>query len=362
MVPLSLIFLLELVEEKKEIPASVTELYDRFSDLALGRHDKEKGIEILFEYIIKKRFLASLAYNVLLLKERIELSREEFEDFIRTYATEFDWDDDYIRYFSKEIERTGILHIAETVMFKHRSFLDYFCAFYIHDQHDKIPSVQDFIIKISFDDNWGDSAFFSIGLRREFPESMIDKFFDFPKDDIAGRFTKLGVGRLLQAGWHSKAVTKKRCLTTGLSFLPKLREDLKEVKSPDGVKPPAFFIDLLLLGLAETGYASIFLFKDLNDILKKSLDNPSKDNLFSTLFILFALRDLLTVSEKNQLTDKYMKLIDSQASIEEQARALPFLSIIKKDDKPFLKKLRARADAIAKNHPAIMKQIAGSPT
>ena len=52
LVPLSLMLLIELIEEHKEIPASVTELYDRFFDLILGRWDKEKGIEVLFEYHI----------------------------------------------------------------------------------------------------------------------------------------------------------------------------------------------------------------------------------------------------------------------------------------------------------------------
>jgi len=62
MVPLSLMLLIDLVEQNKEIPASVTELYDRFYDLMLGRWDREKGIEVLFEYFVKKSFLAELAF------------------------------------------------------------------------------------------------------------------------------------------------------------------------------------------------------------------------------------------------------------------------------------------------------------
>ena len=60
LVPLSLMLLVELVEEHREVPASVTELYDRFFDMALGREDREKGIEVLFDYHIKKKFLAEL--------------------------------------------------------------------------------------------------------------------------------------------------------------------------------------------------------------------------------------------------------------------------------------------------------------
>ena len=57
LVPLSLLLLVELVEERNEVPASITELYDRFFDMALGREDREKGIEVLFDYLMKKKFL-----------------------------------------------------------------------------------------------------------------------------------------------------------------------------------------------------------------------------------------------------------------------------------------------------------------
>lgn len=54
--PLTLLFLVELVEINKEVPASITELYDRFLDIALGRFDFEKGIKVLFDYYRKKIF------------------------------------------------------------------------------------------------------------------------------------------------------------------------------------------------------------------------------------------------------------------------------------------------------------------
>ena len=60
MVPLSLILLFELVEEKREIPASVNELYDRFTDIAFGRWDKDKGIEVTFELSTEEALLGRL--------------------------------------------------------------------------------------------------------------------------------------------------------------------------------------------------------------------------------------------------------------------------------------------------------------
>jgi predicted NACHT family NTPase len=60
MVPLSLILLLELVEQKREVPASVNELYDSFSEIAHGRWEKDKGIEMLFEVSSEEALLGRL--------------------------------------------------------------------------------------------------------------------------------------------------------------------------------------------------------------------------------------------------------------------------------------------------------------
>jgi hypothetical protein len=60
MVPLSLILLLELVDQKREVPASVNELYDSFSEIAHGRWEKDKGIEMLFEVSSEEALLGRL--------------------------------------------------------------------------------------------------------------------------------------------------------------------------------------------------------------------------------------------------------------------------------------------------------------
>lgn len=60
MVPLSLILLFELVEEKREIPESVNELYDRFAAIACDRWDTDKGIEVTFELSTEEALLGRL--------------------------------------------------------------------------------------------------------------------------------------------------------------------------------------------------------------------------------------------------------------------------------------------------------------
>ncbi len=102
MVPLSLILLIDIVEEHKEVPASVTELYDRYNDSVLGREDKSKGIEVLFEYLIKKRFLSSLAFNEFIQKGAVEITKMAFNDFVNQYAKEYRMDEEELQRFISE--------------------------------------------------------------------------------------------------------------------------------------------------------------------------------------------------------------------------------------------------------------------
>ncbi|MBI4284019.1 MAG: hypothetical protein HY663_06075, partial [Chloroflexi bacterium] len=93
--PLSLVFMVELVESNKEIPASLVELYDRFTDIALGSEDRlKKDIDVLFDYQIKRKFLQELAYEKLFKYKNDRINRREFDGFLNEYAQRFGWTPD----------------------------------------------------------------------------------------------------------------------------------------------------------------------------------------------------------------------------------------------------------------------------
>ena len=101
--------------------------------MALGREDQKKGIEVLFKYLSKKRFLGELAYREFRDKNRLEMPHEDFEQFLNSYAEQYGWSPENIEGFIREIDRAGILNLEENVNFKHRSLLDYFAAFHLHE-------------------------------------------------------------------------------------------------------------------------------------------------------------------------------------------------------------------------------------
>jgi len=295
LIPLSLMLIVELVEQNKEIPASVTEIYDRFHDIALGRWDQEKGIEVLFEYYIKKFFLASLAYHEFLSKGRLEIEREEFEKAYEHYAKQYTWDTEKLEGFIKEIERAGILDIKTTVTFRHRSFLDYFAAVYIFQRQDEFENLNDFLVKIYFDDNWEETVFFYVGLKREINRLLLEKILTFESETLSSYVDKFLCGKLLQAGWHSTTDLKSFGIEQASTFAPIIRDKFlnfiekterkgqKLLSFPEiapekrGTKIPKIFADIFVLMFSELSFKSMVLFNEVKSLFDTLLNESSKN-------------------------------------------------------------------------------------
>jgi len=359
MIPLSLILLIELVEDKKEIPASVTELYDRFYDLMLGRWDREKGIEVLFEYFVKKSFLAELAFKEFLEKERLEIPQKEFEEFFNNYASRYGWDKEKLKDFIKEIERAGILDIGKTVVFRHRSFLDYFAAVYIFNKQAEFENLNNFITQIYFKDIWGDVAFFYIGLKREISDIIIEKIFAVEEEDLFTYISKFLAGRLLQAGWNSPTKTKYTGIEKASSFAPAIREKFLKVIEKSEVKIPRIFADFLIMSLSDLAFGSVFLSKEAKSLFNDLSSQLSKDSLYMMLSLFWAIQRLLTPDEIQKMINNFLEALSKahNLSVEEQARSLLFLIIIEQKDKTIVKTIKKKLDKLKRRYPETFGEL-----
>jgi|WetSurMetagenome_2_1015567.scaffolds.fasta_scaffold00036_53 hypothetical protein len=359
MIPLSLILLIDLVEERREIPASVTELYDRFLDAVLGRWDKDKGIEVLFEYLVKKKFLAALAYDEFLKKNRLEIPVKEFESYLEEYTTRYGCD---ISYFVKEIERSGVIHIGAEVMYSHRSFLDYFAAFYIFEKRADFSDLNDYIVDLYFSDLFSDGAFYYIGLMREINDVLLNKIFDYDKDGIIADMEKFLCGRLLQAGWHTETKIKSDAIEKAVFYAPKIYLKYLEIKDKKGNKMPRIFGDFLLAGLADYSFGSSFLFDEVKNIFDKLSADSSRENLYVMLILFWAMHRRLEASEIavviNVLLDGMAKA-DLLLNAEDKARFFLLLSIIddKDNNKEIKKVIDRKLNKLKKRFPDIFRGL-----
>lgn len=364
MTPLSLFLLLTIVEARKEVPASITELYDQFNDIILGRYDIEKGIMVIFEYLIKKRFLAELAFKEFVEKKRLEMPEEEFNSFLNNYAHLYGWNEELLKKFAWEIGRAGILDFKKAISFTHGSFIDFFGAYYIWDNREdrnKFKDLDDFIARIYFEDSWKDVAFFYIGLQRKIDVSMLNKIFEFPKENFETHARKFMTGRLLQAGWHSTADTKYQGIQKAMAYATILRKEFSK-KLDENEKPvPRIIPDFIVMILSDLSFGSRTLLQKGEDFFNVLAKQPSYENAYIMLSLLWAFQRVQNQNNIQNSITSILEVIDKipEQNLEERATILSFLFLIEQTDKSIERALKRKIIRIVEKNPEVIKQILG---
>ena len=355
LVPLSLLLLVELVEEHNEVPASVTELYDRFFDMALGRGDREKGIEVLFDYLIKKRFLGELAYCEFRHKNRLVIPCEDFEQFLNSYADQYGLSAENLKGFVREIDRAGILNQGDYVNFRHRSFLDYFAAFYLHESRGDLKKLNDLIVDTYFDDIWSEVSFFYIGLRREISHELLEGIFSYESDGLTGYLDKLLSGRLLQAGWHSPVEQFVYGIEEAIRYAPQVRKSFQEILTSSDSNVPVIMSDFLVLCFADLSFNSGFLERHIRKILKQLRTCQSQDNIYMSVVLLGAIRRFL---QRDEVKENINTILDGIMAFpaNEQARIFLMMLLIE-EDKEIMKPIRRQLSKLKKRSPEVVRAL-----
>ena len=333
--PLSLMLLIELVEEVRnheEIPASVTELYDRFFDMALGSEDRKKGIQVLFEYHIKKKFLGELAYQEFWEKNRLEIPKVDFQIFLDSYSEKYPLISGDLNGFVEELERAGVLNLREEIIFKHRSFLDYFAAYHIHEIRGDIADLNDLVVNTYFDDIWGEVAFFYIGLRREITQDLLEKIYSYSGDNPTIDLHKLLGGRLMQAGWHSTAEQYAFCIEEAINHVPRVHKHFHDFITSSDSNVPGILSDFITFSLTNVSFNSAFLANHVKDVLKKLVNSESKDDVYKAVALFWSVRRFLDPEDVEKNMDKILEKSISLQDDMEQARTLLLLTLIGGDN------------------------------
>jgi len=356
MMPLSLLFLIELAEGSQEVPASATELYDRFVDMALGRYDRDKGIEVLFEYFLKKKFLSEFSFHELFSKDRLVCPRMDFDHYCAAFAAMHNVD---CTRFTEEVERSSIVDVGETVAFRHRSFLDYFVGFYLTENRAEIPDINGYVAARYFDELWCDVAFYYFGLRRQIPEAALERIFAHEGTGFFATVSKFVFGQLLQAGWSSPTGVKYKGMERALGYSESIVTQLNETFDKRKARTPRVVADALMMGLAEYSFKSSFLAIEGRQLVTDLITKGDRDSIFKSLPMLWAMRSFIPLPELGKLTDQLMDLSKKLKGLDirDQARILVGLKIINRDNKKAVKRIGARIQSLADSSPEVIKAL-----
>lgn len=309
--PLSFWLLLDLAEQNREVPATITEIYTQYIDMALGSRDHSKGINVLFGYKIKKYFLSKLAYEKFFLGNSVKLSRSEFcsftDEYIRNHKGEIGDKENFIN----ELDRSGILKIDEYfVSFGHKSFLDYFIANYL--SNDSVENKSEILIKNFFGWQWEDVVYFYFGIKTTIDQRTIDAIMSYTNhSDESVSIDKFFIGKLLQYAWHTDSDIKQNAIKAGLSFSDDIILEAKKLlkEQMPQLRIPKIFDTAALYKFFDFCYRSASLYEDMksmyfnnasNLIEQNTSENSSAESeldlLVSSMFVL-SYRRLLSQEE-----------------------------------------------------------------
>jgi DNA polymerase III delta prime subunit len=301
--PMSLTMLIEIIKQHNEIPASISELYERYCDLILGENLSSTEIEIFYGYQIKKDFLKELAFGAFFEKNLTEITKEDFNNFITNYVNNHSTIKS-TKEFIEDLKRVDLLQVSsKKVKFSHKSFLDFFIAKYFVERANEIGAEKsDLVYSLYITSLWEEVTNFYIGIRRRITKEELEKIIQFNQKSKDPKIIKLlnqfMLGKLAQYGWNSEKEEKQFIIDLASKIILELKEEKYQFIVNDlGFDVPKIISSAGMLQLCNLSFSSIFLRDDIYEFittkfsqLEKSNENLSNEDsgliYFSTLFIL----------------------------------------------------------------------------
>lgn len=220
MTPLTLSLISILFEETEfEIPATISDIYDNFNTLIIGKAIVSSKVEFV-DISFKERILSIYALKLLETPSHMPLTREGFISFFKSY---FEGKSLPIKKGSLEevldylIQNTGILFLKDgsKVQFTHDSYMEYYAALEIFKHR---RDLENLLVDNFYDPNWQSAAVFYAGESKDMPvflkkikEKM--KATENITESMAGI---LGGGFLLQALYQTDNSLRKDVIIEAL--------------------------------------------------------------------------------------------------------------------------------------------------
>ena len=222
MTPLTLSLISILYEEKEmEIPATISDIYDNFNTLIIGKAIVSSKVEFI-DISFKERILSIYAYELLQKPAHIPLKKEEFIDFFHNYYQGKSLPirkgslEDVLSYL---IQNTGILFLkdGERVQFTHESYMEYYSALEIfkHRRGEEEKLVNNFL-----DPHWQNAAIFYAGMSKDLPEFLNKIKIKISQSRNVSDYMSaiLGAGFILQALYQTNNQLRKEVILEALSL------------------------------------------------------------------------------------------------------------------------------------------------
>lgn len=213
--PLTVALITMLFDEKEvEIPATITDLYEMFVNLLIGKASTTETSELI-EVGIKHRLLCYVAKD-LHTNLKSSITKDDLRTLISNYSIQRGQKFDIDQVLEEILDRVGLLYINDKkeVSFKHQSFQEYFTAYEIfhHRQADRRLFINEF-------NNlwWQNVAIFYAGMAKDSPKFLEEIMENSKPTTLNEYITNIGgMGKLLQALYNTPIKQRKMGIKRGV--------------------------------------------------------------------------------------------------------------------------------------------------
>lgn len=338
MYPMALALLIEIVEKQGEVPASITELYSQYIDIAIGKYAGLNEISMLFEPAIKHNFLQELAFELFYKHDVTFIYIKEFRLFLEDYSQRHSEISDPEAFMS-DLMRISILQIKHDIVeFSHKSFLDYFVSSYYDKNtlHLYKNNAFDNIYKCYHSVLWEDVLGFFFGIKKKIEKEDIEKIISYDPENnpLMSALHKFGIGKLMQYAWQSEIAVKEHAVRTGIEDIFALKDLLYiNQKNYFEMDLPKIVSDVSLMHLINQAYSSMFLENEIKNIIDSSITKLGSDQGNNEDIQIVYFGSLYIVANGKSLSNDYIKTFINQfLSIEQKLNIevlLPVVTLLK---------------------------------
>jgi len=318
--PLTIALITMLFDEKEiEIPATITDLYELFVNLLIGKSTSTETTELI-EVGIKHRILCYVAKD-LHSNLKASITKTDLEKLITKYSKERGQKFDINQILEEILDQIGLLYVndKEEISFKHQSFQEYFTAYEIfnHRQSDR----KLFIDK--FNDLWWQNvAIFYAGMAKDSPKFLEEILKNSKPTNLSEYITNTGgMGKLLQALYNTPIEQRKKGIQRGLDNINAILEIVTKEEANPERKDLIFWQHFSKYGLMQI-FGGWFQHNNWSITLKEPISEYFDDNfellddsdlsaedVFKVEFELYLVSSILA-SDSFIDFDRFKKLVD----------------------------------------------------
>lgn len=219
----------------EEIPANITELYNKFTEVFLGKWDKEHGITSQDKYGIRSHLINHIAL-IIHFKISNEIGKEDLFDILNDYKKSKRYDDIDIEQLESDLLLRNPLFVksGNNYKFIHKSFQEYFVSKGIEQTNEFTKNAEEFLIKNFLDDWWSTVILFYVGNKKDCPNFIERISSETIPNDSQETYTKMdNLGKILQAAISTDIISKTIGIKSALKSLNSFRNLIINEASDD---------------------------------------------------------------------------------------------------------------------------------